>query len=179
MKQTLKAQTKPLKASLTDALPEVDGMSPLEREIIATFVQVAEALSLPRSIGELYGLLFCARRPLCFDEIVQRLQISVGSTSQGLKFLRHLGAVQVVYQPQDRRDFFVAETGLRSLAAGVLQQKLEPHLAGGARRLKNMEDLLRDVDSEEVPHFKERIAMLKKWHGRANFLMPLILRFLK
>lgn len=154
-------------------------LTPLEREIITTFVQVAETLSLPRSVGEIYGLLFCSRQPLCFDDIVQRLQISVGSTSQGLKFLRHLGAVQVQYQPRDRRDFFVAETALRSLASGLLQQKVEPHLTSGGQRLKVMERLLPEVGAQEAAHYKERISILRKWHGKAATVLPLILRLLK
>jgi len=154
-------------------------MTPLEREIISTFVQVAETLSLPRSVGEIYGLLFCARQPICFDDVVQKLQISVGSTSQGLKILRHLGAVQVVYQPRDRRDFFVVETGLRSLAGGLLQQKVEPHLTSGGQRLKVMESLLEGVGPIEASHFAGRIAILRKWHNKASMVLPFILRLLK
>ena len=152
---------------------------PLESEMISVFVQVAETLSLPRSLGEIYGLLFCAKEPLCFDDIVQRLQISGGSTSQGLKFLRNMGAIRVVYQPKDRRDFFVAETGLRSLAGGILKQKLEPALTNGAERLAKMENLRAKTDPMHAEHFAERLVILRKWHVKTSKIFPLILQFLK
>jgi DNA-binding transcriptional regulator GbsR (MarR family) len=170
----------------SQSLPEISrstrlkpGLIPLESEIISVFVQVAETLSLPRSLGEIYGLLFCAKEPLCFDDIVQRLQISGGSTSQGLKFLRHMGAIRVVYQPKDRRDFFVAETGLRSLAGGILKQKLEPALTSGSERLARMESLQVKAGSSDAAHFAERIAILRKWHHKSSKIFPLVLHFLK
>jgi DNA-binding transcriptional regulator GbsR (MarR family) len=164
---------------MTRSRRQSGGLLPLESEMISIFVQVAETLSLPRSLGEIYGLLFCAKEPLCFDDIVQRLQISGGSTSQGLKFLRHMGAIRVVYQPKDRRDFFAAEVGLRSLASGILKQKLEPALTSGTERLARMESLRGEANAADSAHFAERIAILRKWHGKAAKIFPLILQFLK
>ena len=63
--------------------------------MIDVFVRAAGLIGLPRSIGEIYGLLFCSPKALSFDELVERLQISKGSVSQGLKVLRQLGAVKL------------------------------------------------------------------------------------
>ena len=52
--------------------------------MIDVFVRAASLIGLPRSIGEIYGLLFCTPQALSFDELVERLQISKGSVSQGL-----------------------------------------------------------------------------------------------
>jgi DNA-binding transcriptional regulator GbsR (MarR family) len=60
----------------------------LEREVIELFIRMADVLNLPRSVGEIYGLLFIASEPLCLDDCRLRLNISKGSTSQGLKILR-------------------------------------------------------------------------------------------
>ena len=46
--------------------------------MIDVFVRAASLIGLPRSIGEIYGLLFYAQA-LSFDELVERLQISKGS----------------------------------------------------------------------------------------------------
>ena len=70
--------------------PELD---PLERQVVDVFVDGVRVLGLPRSIGEIYGLLFISRTPLSLDDLVARLKISKGSASQGLRMLRNLGAV--------------------------------------------------------------------------------------
>ena len=65
-------------------------------QAISFFVHAFAALSLPRSIGEIYGLLFSTEEALSLDDIIERLRISKGSASEGLRWLRSLGAVNPV-----------------------------------------------------------------------------------
>src|SRR5438876_12324214 len=83
-------------------------LNPLETEIIDLFVQVSRLLGQPRSLAEIYGLLFISARPLAMDDLIERLHMSKGSASQGLKFLRSVGAVKMVYMPADRRVHYEA-----------------------------------------------------------------------
>ena len=68
-------------------------LSAFQLESVALFIHVFGALSLPRSIGEIYGLLFSTPEPLSLDDVQLRLQLSRGSASEGLRWLRSLGAV--------------------------------------------------------------------------------------
>jgi hypothetical protein len=52
-------------------------------------------LGIPKSIGQIYGVLYASATPLSFSDIVGRLEISKGSVSQGLQLLRSLGAINV------------------------------------------------------------------------------------
>ncbi len=67
-----------------------------ERELVDWFVDFTALMGVPASVGQIYGLLYLSGRPLPFDNFVDRLGISKGSSSQGLKFLRDLGAVRVI-----------------------------------------------------------------------------------
>ena len=67
-------------------------------------------MGLPRSVGEIYGLLYFSPSPLSMDQICTKLEISVGSASQGLKTLRSLKSVKSVYVSGERKDYFLAET---------------------------------------------------------------------
>ena len=86
------------------AASAVGELSALEVEVIDLFVAATRLLGLPRSLGEIYGLLFMAPKPLTFDQLVSRLRISKGSVSQGLKTLRAFGSVKLSYVPGDRRE---------------------------------------------------------------------------
>ena len=66
-----------------------------QSECIELFAEVVYALGLPRSIGQIYGLLYASPAPLSFSDIVERLDISKGSASQGLQLLRSLGAINI------------------------------------------------------------------------------------
>src|SRR5262245_56308249 len=83
-------------------------LNPLEAEVIALFVQMSRALGQPRSLGEIYGLLFISARPLAMDDLIERLGLSKGSASMGLRFLRNAGAIKMVYVPADRRVHYEA-----------------------------------------------------------------------
>jgi DNA-binding transcriptional ArsR family regulator len=65
------------------------------RECIELFAEVVYALGLPKSVGQIYGLLYASPAPLSFSDIVERLDISKGSASQGLQLLRTLGAIKL------------------------------------------------------------------------------------
>src|SRR2546421_11837008 len=106
-------------------------LSPLETEIIDLFVQVSRLLGQPRSLAEIYGLLFISARPLAMDDLIERLQLSKGSASQGLKFLRNMGAIKMVYIPGERRVHYEAVAELRNLATRFLREQFVPHLDSG------------------------------------------------
>ena len=155
----------------------VSVLSALESEIVALFVRVADLLNLPRSVGELYGVLFIAEKPMCLDDLRIKLNISKGSTSQGLKILRSFGAIRVIYVPGDRKDFYVAESSLRKIASGFANEQIQPHLEGGSDRLKRIQDLLKE-ETDFSGTLNERVERLENWQKRANQVLPVMLKLI-
>jgi len=64
-------------------------------ECAGFFAEVVQVFGVPKSVGQIYGLLYASPVPLSFSDIVERLEISKGSASQGLQLLRSLGAIKV------------------------------------------------------------------------------------
>ena len=169
-------------ASPADELrPLPYNVSSVESEVIHFFVYLAATLSLPKSIGELFGLLYCADNPLPFEEVVSRLGISKGSVSQGLRFLQSLNAVESVHQARDRRTFYRAEASLRRLLGGLLEHKVGPQLQTAEQRLENLADQLAGQTDEPVLAsskrvLRQRIDALRHWHRTAQRFLPLLAR---
>ena len=153
-----------------------ESMSALESEVVALFVRVADLLNLPRSVGELYGILFISEEPLCLDDLRLKLQISKGSTRQGLKILRSFGAIRTVYVPGDRKDFYVAESSLRKIAGGFASEQIQPHLESGSERLERIRVLLAAESPSEA--LEERVERLENWQKRANQVLPVVLKLI-
>ncbi len=153
-------------------------LSDLEREVIELFVRMADVLNLPRSVGEIYGLLFISPEPLCLDDCRIRLNISKGSTSQGLKILRSFGAIRTVYIPGDRKDHYVAETSLRKMASGFASEQIRPHVDSGQERIERIRTLLAEQADEEREVLQEKIELLENWQKRASKTLPLILKLI-
>lgn len=116
--------------------PQASRLSPGEAQVIAIFVKMAQTLGAPRSLGEIYGLLFATPCPLSFQDIHDRLDLSKGSVSQGLRFLRTLGAIQSVAVEGDRREYFEPVVELRALVGGFLRERINPQLEEWGMRAK-------------------------------------------
>jgi HTH-type transcriptional regulator, glycine betaine synthesis regulator len=147
-----------------------------ERGVIDLFVRLAGLIGVPRSVGELYGYLYLSPQPQPMDALSRRLDLSKGATSQGLKFLRSVGAVRVVYVPGDRRDHFTAEVELRKLAEGFLREQVLPHVHSGRERLAQLGKTVNTLPEEERDWYAERMHRLTHWQQRADRFLPLLVR---
>ena len=157
---------------------EVSALSELEVESIEMFIGFFKLIGLQKSVGEIYGLLFVSPRALPMDEIIDRLGISLGAASQGLKVLRSVGAVKSVYMPGDRRDHYVADLELSKFATAFIQDELKPRLDRALERIGTMETLANEMAPEDRVTAEERLERLKHWLERGESMLPWLLKFL-
>ena len=151
-------------------------LSPWETSTIEVFIRAASLIGLPRSVGEIYGLLFCANRPLAFDDLVSRLGISRGSVSQGLKFLRQLGAVKLHYVAGSRKDHYEPELSMKRLVRGFVRDQFSPHIESGCARLDTIDVLIQEEgDLDLRKHATQRIQTLRIWQSRMQKLLPIVM----
>jgi DNA-binding transcriptional regulator GbsR (MarR family) len=144
-----------------------------EHAVVDLFQNAANSFGLPKSIGQIYGLLFCRDEPLSMDEVMKLLQISKGSASQGLRSLRQLGAVSSTLVPGDRKERFIAEIRLRELVGGFLREQADPHIDKGFARLKQIENLLENLENQNsLKRGIVRHEILSSWHRQMSRLLP-------
>jgi DNA-binding transcriptional regulator GbsR (MarR family) len=147
--------------------------------VVEFFVHLGKYLSLPRSVGEIYGLLFATGEKLTLDDLVARLAISKGSASQGLRLLRGAGAVRVTHLPGDRKDYFEAEADLPALIRGFLRDQLVLKLEHADRRLDHLRAVVDDPENGAPAGLSGRVERLQSWQNKARRLLPLASTFFK
>lgn len=175
-----------------------------ERGCVEFFADVVQVFGVPRSVGQIYGLLYASPVPLSFTDIAGKLDISRGSTSQGLQALRELGAVVVVSeegggraekgegkreraegirgkgegdapQPTGRRDLFRPEFSLRKLVSGVLREKVDPLVSGGGKKMDALAVLAKASPNPAGKKFAtDRVAQIETWRRQMRLLLPLL-----
>lgn len=162
------------------SLPESKAteLSELEIEAIQMFINFLKLIGLPKSVGEIYGLLFVSPKPLAMDEIMVRLNISLGAASQGLKLLRGVGAVKTTYVPGDRRDHYVADLELSRFATAFIKEELHPRMERALDRIRRMEQLSADMSPQDRKATLAKIERLKHWLEKGDKMLPWILKFL-
>lgn len=161
--------------------PETEpiGLNALQRQVIEYFVDGVRVLGLPRSLGEIYGLLFISPAPLSLDDLVQMLGISKGSASQGLRTLKTLGAVREAPGNGDRRTYYEPATDLKRLVGGFIREQVRPHLESGKSKLQRLQEtVLRDVEADDREFYNERIDRLESWMKRGGQVLPMLQKLL-
>ena len=157
----------------SSSLEQTDVLDEWESAVIDLFLHAANSFGLPKSYGQIYGLLFCRDQALSMDEVMELVQISKGSASQGLRALRQFGAVSSTFAPGDRKERFVAEIRLRKLVSGFLREQADPHLEKGVARLKQIEGLLEGSTSKSsMIRGTRRHEILSGWHRQMGRLLP-------
>jgi DNA-binding transcriptional regulator GbsR (MarR family) len=153
-------------------------LTELEIEAIELFINFLKLIGLPKSVGEIYGLLFVSPEPLTMDEIVSRLGISLGAASQGLKVLRGVGAAKAVCPPGARKDHFAADLELSRFATVFIKKDLRPRFESALERIKHLETLLPMMAAEDREMTSQRLNRLRHWIEKGARILPWTLRYL-
>jgi len=146
--------------------------------------RLCQLLSLPRSTGQIYGLLFLAPKPISLDDIVELLRISKGSASTGTRQLLKWGAIRQMWVPGDRRDFFEAVPDLGHLIRASYTDFVKPRLTSSGKRLASMNSSLEEefkqgiLTKEEFELCQSRLKGLTKLQRKLSTLAPLAETFI-
>lgn len=160
---------------------QTQDLSPLERQVVAVFVDGVRVLGLPKSIGEIYGLLFISQAPLSLDDLVQRLNISKGSASQGLRMLKNLGAVKEANGNggAERRTYYQPAVELKPLVGGFIREQIRPHLDSGKSKIQKLSETARAVGNpEERAFLSDRVERLEQWMRSGSKVLPILQKIL-
>jgi HTH-type transcriptional regulator, glycine betaine synthesis regulator len=154
-------------------------LDPLEQQVVDFFVDGVRVLGLPRSIGEIYGLLFISQSPLSLDDLVSRLKISKGSASQGLKLLKTLGAVSEAENGEERRTYYQPAVELKKLVGGFIREQIRPHLDSGKTKIHHLAKTTRQIDDAARQKFlMDRISRLESWMSSGSKVLPILQKLL-
>jgi HTH-type transcriptional regulator, glycine betaine synthesis regulator len=141
--------------------------------------RIGQVFGLPRSLGQIYGLLYLSPAPLSLDDIAELLGISKASASTGTRQLAAWGGIRQVWVHGDRRDHFEAEPELGNLLRSGYSDFLKPRLASSQKRLDRLtatldQDLAAGlVTREEYRLCLERLKKFAHLQKKLQALAPL------
>ena len=164
--------------SVSDSLPNS------RREFVETTGRLCQMLGLPRSTGQIYGLLYLSPKPLSLDDIAELLSISKASASTGTRQLAAWQAVKEVWVPGDRRDHYEALGDLRELLRAGYRNFFQPKFEKSQRKLDVLLAALEldrkqsVITREDFAFCKERLEALSKLQDRIDKILPLAEKFI-
>ncbi len=102
--------------------------------------------------------------------------ISRGSVSQGLKFLRELGAIRVEGDNGNRAEHFVVENHLRKAVETFVTKKIGPAFTELGDEVVRLE---KDPNLSLPQELREKLETIRRWHNHGQLLLQLVTGFLK
>ena len=157
---------------------ESKGQPPLdeiESAIIDIFIRATKILGYPKSIGEIYGLLYVADEPLCMEDIIQRLGISLGAASQGLKALKGMRAVRSNHMIGKRREYFTAEFEVEELVNRYIREEFSGYLKNWKQKQVSLRELFKANGPQDGHgHLETRLEKLEALHTKSQALIAKI-----
>jgi len=109
-------------------------------------------------------------------QICRKLKISRGSVSQGLKFLKELGAIRSEGLNGNRAEHFVAEDHLRKAVETFVTKKIAPAFDELGEEVVRLE---KDPNLNLPQEFREKLETIRRWHSHGQLLLPLVTGFSK
>lgn len=143
----------------------------LDRETTAFWVEVADTLGFPRSVGEIYALIFLTAAPLNADDIVEKTGISRSGVGQTLKTLADIGAIRPSTGMQSRKDHYELQTDLGVLVRLFLNSRVLPRLDELNRRRTALNERAKKSGPE---HLAARLDKLERWRGKTKPLVAIL-----
>lgn len=161
-----------------------------DEAVVTFFLESADLLGVPKSVAAVYGICFASPYPLSYSDISDRLGVSDGSISQGVRFLCEIGALKLAPPPpaeivaltgrRPRGDFYAPDMELRKVVAHFLEHRLAKQLKTGEDGLKSLQEQVPvSGGPETTKELSKRLEHLKTWHDRASNLVPVARAVLK
>jgi DNA-binding transcriptional ArsR family regulator len=204
-RQVTKSAARPRSGLVTEKNRPADVVA-FEDAVVSFFVDAADMLGVPKSVAAIYGICFASAEPLSFSEIDERLDISSGSISQGLRVLKEVGALKVVghgpalsvirdsEEPTDSGRStsneeritaarsaarYEPDLELRKLVLHWIERRLQAQLSSGRNRLQEICDSIPNGSATSLDTLKTRFESLQTWQDKAHSLLPIAKTFLK
>lgn len=145
-------------------------LPPLCEAFVLHFGEMGSRWGINRTVGQIYAVLFVAERPLCADDIVERLGISRSNVSMGLKELQSWNLLKLRSIPGDRREFFTTPDDIYVIVRTLVDERKKREIDPTLTVLREL--LMRSPDSEAERHAQGRmremhelIELMTSWYA--------------
>ena len=150
-------------------------LPPLVQAFVLHFGEMGSRWGINRTVGQIYAVLFAADRPLCADDLVERLGVSRSNVSMGLKELQAWNLVRLKHVPGDRRDFFSTPDDVWVIVRTLVEERKKREIDPTLTMLREL--LMQSPASEEERHAQGRmkemhelIELITGWYAEMQRL---------
>lgn len=130
-----------------------------EQSFVELWGNMATNWGVSKSMAQVYALLFASSEPLDTEAIMEELSISRGNANINIRKLIEWGLLSKTHKNETRRDYFVAEKDVWTLASRIIEERQKLELTPLDEQIRKIAYAL---DEEANPARPEENAAFKK-----------------
>ncbi len=146
--------------------------------------QLSDYFGFSKVMGQMYAAMLLSDKPLCLDDLVERLDISKANASMNMRTLENLGMVRQVWVRGSggRRKFYEAETDFWTIITNILKgremrdvDRALSVMNANIQRLQSAMPAMGESDQQLAELYVERIAQMQGLFQFAQMMINAIL----
>lgn len=149
------------------------GLVEVQDRFVAAWGRMASTWGISRTMAEAHALLYITGRPLCTDDVMDRLQISRGNASMSLRGLVDWGIVSRMHKRGDRKEYFQAEQDVWTMFRAVVRERIKREVDPLLASLHEMRDLTSvgaSTEADEIAEHNRRLDEMIAFFSMAETL---------
>ncbi|MBO6515121.1 MAG: transcriptional regulator [Bacteroidia bacterium] len=149
-------------------------LSEAQQKFIQGWGQLGASWGINRTMAQIQAVLLLSPKPLCTDDIMERLQISRGNANMNIRELLSWGVVYKSFIPGDRKEYYYSEKDMWELAKKVSRERKKRELEPLVRILGEVKSV--EGTSEEVKEFRKVVKSAGSMAKRAESVLDLVMK---
>lgn len=152
------------------------------QEMVLAGGRLSQLLGFPKSIGQIYGLLMLAEKPMSAEDIGTALSVSKATISNSIRQLSNWGVIRQAWIQGDRKDHYEVIEDFRAVIRAGMEDVLKPRIQSSGQRIERIESFLEqekesgEISSEQYKFRKRRMKSMTKYHQTVSKVLPMIER---
>ena len=130
-------------------------MTPIVESFVMHFGEMGSKWGFNRTVGQMYALLVVSKAPLTANHLAEKLSISRGNVSMGIKELQSWQLITVKHLPGDRKEYYQALGSIWDMAMKVFEERRKREVDPTLSVLRDA--LLQTPEDENEQYAQEKL----------------------
>ena len=142
--------------------------------------RLSQLIGFPKSIGQIYGLLMFADKPMSSEDIGLALAVSKATISNSIRQLSSWGVIRQVWVHGDRKDHYEVIEDFKAVIRAAMEDVLKPRIQSSGQRIERIETFLEEerdtgeVTSDLYKLRKRRLKSMTKYQQTIAKTLPML-----
>lgn len=145
-----------------------------QQKFIQGWGQLGASWGINRTMAQIQAVLLLSPKPLCTDEIMEKLQISRGNANMNIRELIAWGVVYKSFIKGDRKEYYYSEKDMWELAKKVSRERKKRELEPLVKILGELKSV--EGSSEEVKEMNKVVKSADSMAKRAESMLDLVMK---